>query len=144
MDTLVVLMLMWLKRPKALMSNLKEKGLILAPRSRIKYIIMEKSGWCELNGAGHIVLPWASRKGWMHINCLTLVSSYTVQNPSQGMIPPTVAGSAHSSCATKITPSRHASKAQSLDLIELTVKTNNQWESKLWVKTDELLLFWHI
>lgn len=110
MDTLVVLMLMWLKRPKALMSNLKEKGLILAPRSRIKYIIMEKSEWWELNGPGHIVLLWANRKGWMHINCLTLVSNYTAQNPSQGMTSPIAVGSAHSSCITKITPSRHASR----------------------------------
>lgn len=92
MDTLVAFLMMWLKRLKALMSNLEEKGLILAPSSRIKYIIVEKSGQWELNGAGHIVLPWTSRKGWMHINCLTLFSNYTVQNHSQGTIPSTMVG----------------------------------------------------
>lgn len=73
-------------------SHLKEKELVLAHGSDVQSITVGKLVWQELKAAGYIIFRIEQRE--MNAGMFTFSVVY-IQDPTQGMEPPSVSGSSY-------------------------------------------------
>lgn len=75
-----------------MLTNLKKKGLVLAESSRYSPSFGESR---HVETAGHVMPCYvmSEEKATSGCCCVCLSSTWTAQNPSMGMVPPTVGSS---------------------------------------------------